>query len=67
MTPSIVAVDESVLALIDHAERTLNGAEIDQCISDTLNREARQAEIERRADWVRFLENSTNFVAGLES
>ena len=66
MTPSVVAVDESVLALIDHAERTLNGAEIDQCISDTLNREARQAEIERRADWVRFLENSTNFVAGLE-
>jgi hypothetical protein len=67
MTPSVVAVDESVLALSDHAERTLNGAEIDQCISDTLNREARQAEIERRADWVEFLENSTNFVAGLES
>jgi hypothetical protein len=67
MMPSVVAVDESVLALIDHAERTLNGAEIDQCISDRLNREARQAEIERRADWIGFLENSTNFVAGLES
>jgi hypothetical protein len=54
-------------ALIDHPQRTLDAAEIDQCIADTLDREDRQIEIERRATWTKVLENATNFVAELES
>jgi transposase len=38
-------------ALIDHPERTLDGAEIDAVISQTLAREALAAEQARRAVW----------------
>src|ERR1700726_334964 len=38
-------------ALIDHPERTLNAAEIDAVISQTLAREALAAEQARRAVW----------------
>jgi hypothetical protein len=37
-------------ALIDHPARTLNSVEIDQCIADTLDREARKVEGKRRVD-----------------
>jgi len=54
-------------ALIDHPERTLNSAEIDQCIADTLDREACKVEAKRRVDWIKVVENATDFAAGLES
>jgi hypothetical protein len=38
-------------ALIDHPERTLNAAEIDAVISQTLAREALAAEQGRRTAW----------------
>ena len=53
-------------ALIDHPERTLNSAEIDQCIAGTLHRETMKAEIERQRKWVKVLENATDFIADLE-
>jgi hypothetical protein len=34
--------------LINHPDRTLNSVEIDQCIADTLDREARKGEVKRR-------------------
>jgi hypothetical protein len=54
-------------ALIDHPERTLNSAEIDQCIADTLDREAKKAEIKRRTDWRSVERNAAEFAAGSES
>jgi hypothetical protein len=54
-------------ALIDHPERTLNSAEIDRCIAETLDREARQIEAERRAKWAKVMENATDFAAESES
>jgi len=54
-------------ALIDHPKHTLDGAEIDQCIADTLDREARQAEHKRRADWALVEKNAAEFSADLES
>jgi hypothetical protein len=62
--PVVIAL---ATALIDHPELTLDGAEIDQCIADTINLEARQIEAERRAKWAKVMENATDFVAGLES
>jgi len=47
--------------LIDHPERTLNAAEIDAVISQTLAREALAAEQARRAVWRRTIGNSENF------
>ncbi len=47
-------------ALIDHPERTLNAAEIDAVISQTLAREALAAEQARRAVWRRTIENATS-------
>jgi hypothetical protein len=47
-------------ALIDHPERTLNAAEIDAVISQTLAREALAAEQARRAGWRRTLESATS-------
>ena len=52
-------------ALIDHPERTLNAAEIDAVISQTLAREALAAEQARRAVWRRTIENSENFATSL--
>jgi hypothetical protein len=54
-------------ALIDHPESTLNANEIDQCIADTLDREARQAECERRASWAIVMQSAADFAAGLEN
>jgi hypothetical protein len=48
-------------ALIDHPERTLNAAEIDAVISQTLAREALAAEQGRRAVWRRTIENAASF------
>jgi hypothetical protein len=48
--------------LINHPERTLNRAEIDQCIAGALNREAQQVEAVRRGKWVKVLQNATDFV-----
>jgi hypothetical protein len=50
-------------ALIDHPKRTLDGAEIDQCIADTLDREAKNAEAERRARWANVRANAAEFSA----
>jgi hypothetical protein len=50
-------------ALIDHPERTLNAAEIDAVISQTLARETLAAEQARRAGWRRTIENVTRFTA----
>jgi hypothetical protein len=50
-------------ALIDHPERTLNGAEVDQCIADTLNREAMKIKVERSARWRAVEMNVADFVA----
>jgi hypothetical protein len=47
-------------ALIDHPQRTLNAAEIDAVISQTLAREALAAEHARRAVWRRTLESATS-------
>jgi hypothetical protein len=47
-------------ALIDHPERTLNAAEIDAVIAQTLAREALAAEQARRAVWRRTLESATS-------
>jgi hypothetical protein len=52
--------------LIDHPALTLNATEIDQCIADTLDREARKAEIERRSDWRSVEKNAASFAARLE-
>jgi hypothetical protein len=54
-------------ALIDHPERTLDSIEIDQCIADTLDRETSKVEAKRRVDWIKVVENATDFAAGLES
>jgi hypothetical protein len=54
-------------AFIDHPARTLNSVEIDQCIADTLDREARKVEGKRRVDWIKVVENATDFAAALES
>jgi hypothetical protein len=54
-------------ALIDHPERTLNSIEIDQCIAGALDRKARKVEAKRRVDWIKVVENATDFAAGLES
>jgi hypothetical protein len=43
-------------ALIDHPERTLNAAEIDAVIAQTLTRQALAAEQGRRAAWRRVTE-----------
>jgi hypothetical protein len=48
-----------------HSERTLNAAEIDAVISQTLAREALAAERARRAVWRRTLETARNFAASL--
>jgi hypothetical protein len=48
-----------------HPERTLNAAEIDAVISQTLAREALAAEQARRAVWRRTIENSENFATSL--
>jgi hypothetical protein len=45
--------------------RTLNAAEIDAVISQTLAREALAAEQARRAVWRRTIENSENFSTSL--
>jgi hypothetical protein len=50
-------------ALIDHPQRTLDATEIDQCIADTLDREARKAEVERRTEWRNVLINAAEFSA----
>ena len=47
-------------ALIDHHERTLNPAEIDAVISQTLAREALAAEQARRAVGRRTIESATS-------
>ena len=52
-------------ALIDHPERTLNSKEIDAVIAETLEREARNAERARRAEWQRTVENAANFATSL--
>jgi hypothetical protein len=52
-------------ALIDHPQRTLNAAEIDVVIAETLAREALAAEQARRAVWRRTIENSENFATSL--
>jgi ATP-dependent Zn protease len=52
-------------ALISHPERTLNGKEIDVVIAETLEREARAAERDRRAAWERTVENAGNFNTSL--
>jgi ATP-dependent Zn protease len=50
-------------ALIEHPAQTLNGAEIDQIIADTVDREARKAEIKRRANWKLVEQNAGLFPA----
>ena len=52
-------------ALIDHPERTLNAAEIDAVISQTLAREALAAEQGRRAVWRSTMGNSENCATSL--
>jgi hypothetical protein len=56
-----------VLALaqapIDHREHTLNGKEIDAVIAETLEREARDAERARRAEWQRTVESAAQLAA----
>jgi hypothetical protein len=52
-------------ALIDHPERTLNAAEIDAVIAQTLARQALVAAQGRRAAWQRTVENTANFTASL--
>jgi hypothetical protein len=52
-------------ALIDHPERTLNAAEIDAVIAETLELEARAAEQARRAAWGRTVENAASFTTSL--
>jgi hypothetical protein len=49
-------------ALIDHPERTHDGDEIDQVISEALHREASKSEIERRARWRLAEQNAAGFV-----
>jgi hypothetical protein len=51
-------------ALIDHPERTLNSIEIDQCIAATLDREAKNDEVERRTKWASAIANAAEFAAG---
>jgi hypothetical protein len=51
--------------LIDHPERTLDAAEIDAVIAQTLAREALAAEQARRAVWRRTIENSENSATSL--
>jgi hypothetical protein len=63
---AIITVNKPIVlalanALIDHPKRTLDGAEIDQCIADTLDREARQAEHKRRTDWAGVITNAADF------
>jgi hypothetical protein len=53
--------------LIDHPEKTLNSAEIDRVIAETLAREALKIEGERRARWLLTEKNAAAFAAGLES
>jgi hypothetical protein len=50
-------------ALVNHREQTLDAAEIDQCIADTLDSEARKAETERRARWRSTEQNAARFAA----
>jgi len=52
-------------ALIDHPERTLNAAEIDVVIAQTLACQALAAARARRAAWQRTVENAANFTASL--
>jgi hypothetical protein len=47
-------------ALIDHPERTLNSVEIDQCIADTLDHEARRVEGARRTKWAIVLQSAAD-------
>jgi hypothetical protein len=47
--------------MIDHPERTLNAAEIDAVISQTLAREALAAEQARRAVWRRTAQSAASF------
>jgi hypothetical protein len=58
--PMVLALAQ---ALIDHPKRTLNAAEIDAVIAQTLAREALAAEQARRVVWRHTLENSENFMA----
>jgi hypothetical protein len=62
---AIIAENKSALlalaqALIDHPERTLNAAEIDAVISQTLAREALAAEQARHAVWRRTIESAAS-------
>jgi hypothetical protein len=49
------------LSTVLRIKRTLNGAEIDELISDIQTRKAQAAERRRRKEWQRVVENAANF------
>ena len=49
------------LSIVLRIKRTLNGAEIDELISDVQARKAQAAEHRRRKEWQRVLDNAANF------
>ena len=55
------------LSILLRVKRTLNGAEIDELISDVQTRKARAIELARRADWKRCELSARTFLTEIKS